>query len=207
MKSAASMFDESPEGVAFATRRGWREERAEAQSTLDPRTVTAAPPPVSSSSRQRELDPQRAAPDRRRGDAGHAVASCRSTPSPTTSGWSSCWDSPLFTREGSYGAVVDGRVAAISFLTANQEHGRAFNMFTATGARVPRPRTRARRQARLDALGRRARHHAARDHERRDERADARDQPPARLPAGGPPRRVSSRTGTASSRGRRGPVR
>ena len=43
------------------------------------------------------------------------------------------WDSPLFTREGSYGAVVDGRVAAISFLTREPGARRAFNMFTATG--------------------------------------------------------------------------
>ena len=132
VKSAASMFDESPEGVAFATRRGWREERAEAQSTLDPRTVTATPPADVELVPAAELDPHEL----------HRIdeEATRDMPSlvpidaiPYDEWLEFVWDSPLFTREGSYGAVVDGRVAAISFLTANQEHGRAFNMFTATG--------------------------------------------------------------------------
>ena len=132
VKSAASMFDESPDGVAFATRRGWREERAEAQSTLDPRTVTATPPADVELVPAAELDPHEL----------HRIdeEATRDMPSlvpidaiPYDEWLEFVWDSPLFTREGSYGAVVDGRVAAISFLTANQEHGRAFNMFTATG--------------------------------------------------------------------------
>ena len=132
VKNAASMFDESPEGIAFATRRGWREERAETQSTLDPRTVTTAPPPGVELVPAAELDPHEL----------HRIdeEATRDMPSlvpidaiPYDEWLEFVWDSPLFTREGSYGAVVDGRVAAISFLTANQEHGRAFNMFTATG--------------------------------------------------------------------------
>ena len=132
VKSAASMFDESADGVAFATRRGWREERAEAQSTLDPRTVTATPPTDVELVPAAELDPHEL----------HRIdeEATRDMPSlvpidaiPYDEWLEFVWDSPLFTREGSYGAVVDGRVAAISFLTANQEHGRAFNMFTATG--------------------------------------------------------------------------
>ena len=43
------------------------------------------------------------------------------------------WDSPLFTREGSYGAVVDGRVAAISFPDREPGARTRVNMFTATG--------------------------------------------------------------------------
>jgi GNAT superfamily N-acetyltransferase len=132
VKSAASMFDESPEGVAFATKRGWREERAETQSTLDPRTVTTLPPPDVELVPAAELDPHEL----------HRIdeEATRDLPSlvpidaiPYDEWLEFVWDSPLFTREGSYGAVVDGRVAAISFLTANLEHGRAFNMFTATG--------------------------------------------------------------------------
>jgi GNAT superfamily N-acetyltransferase len=132
VKSAASMFDESPEGIAFATRRGWHEERAEAQSTLDPRTVTATPPAGIELVPAAELDPHEL----------HRIdeEATRDMPSlvpidaiPYDEWLEFVWDSPLFTREGSYGAVIDGRVAAISFLTANQEHGRAFNMFTATG--------------------------------------------------------------------------
>jgi GNAT superfamily N-acetyltransferase len=132
VKDAASMFDESPEGVAFATKRGWREERAETQSTLDPRTVTTAPPSDVELLPAAQLDPREL----------HRIdeEATRDMPSlvpidaiPYDEWLEFVWDSPLFTREGSYGAVVEGRVAAISFLTANLEHGRAFNMFTATG--------------------------------------------------------------------------
>jgi len=42
---AAAMFHENDEGVAFARRRGWKEERAETLSTLDPRTVDDVPDP------------------------------------------------------------------------------------------------------------------------------------------------------------------
>ena len=42
------------------------------------------------------------------------------------------WDNPLFTRDGSFGAVVDGRVASISLLIANTELGRGTNIFTGT---------------------------------------------------------------------------
>jgi GNAT superfamily N-acetyltransferase len=129
---ASSMFDESTEGIAFARKRGWAEERAETLATLDPRIVTQAPPsdvelrPVS------ELHPH----DVHRIDE----ETTRDLPSlvqideiPYDEWLGFVWENPLFTRDGSYGAVVDGRLAAISFLTANLEHGRAFNMFTATG--------------------------------------------------------------------------
>jgi len=39
---------------------------------------------------------------------------------------------PLFEREGSFVAVVDGAVAAVSLLVADRESGRATNMFTGT---------------------------------------------------------------------------
>ena len=42
------------------------------------------------------------------------------------------WDNPLFTREGSFGAVVDGRVAAVTLLLVNTDIGRGVNMFTGT---------------------------------------------------------------------------
>ena len=42
------------------------------------------------------------------------------------------WHNPLFTSDGSFGAVIDGRVAAVSLLLANFEWGRAVSMFTGT---------------------------------------------------------------------------
>jgi len=128
---ASSMFDESPESVAFAHKRGWAEERAETLSSLDPRTVTQPPPPDVDLRPVAELDPREV----------HRIdeEATRDLPSlvqideiPYDEWLDFVWDNPLFTREGSYGAVVDGHLAAISFLVANLEHGRAFNMFTAT---------------------------------------------------------------------------
>ena len=128
---ASSMFDEAPESVDFARNRGWAEERAETQSILDPRTVTERQPLDVELVPAVELDPHEL----------HRIdeEGTRDLPSlvpidaiPYDEWLEFVWESPLFTREGSYGAVVDGRVAAISFLTANLEHGRAFNMFTAT---------------------------------------------------------------------------
>jgi GNAT superfamily N-acetyltransferase len=128
---AASMFDESAEGVAFARTRGWSEERAETLSMLDPRTVTDPPPPDVELVPAAQLDTH----DLHRLDE----EATRDMPSlvqideiPYDEWLGFVWEAPLFMREGSYGAVVDGQLAAISFLTANLEHGRAFNMFTAT---------------------------------------------------------------------------
>lgn len=132
VKSAASMFTESADGVAFARARGWREERAETQSTLDPRTVSAAPPTDVELVPAAELDTHEL--HRLDEEATRDMPSLVPIDAIPYEEWIDfVWESPLFTREGSYGAVVDGRVAAISFLTANPEHGRAFNMFTATG--------------------------------------------------------------------------
>jgi GNAT superfamily N-acetyltransferase len=128
---AASMFDESSESVAFARTRGWSEERAETLSVLDPRTVSDPPPSDVELVPVAQLDTH----------ALHRIdeEATRDMPSlvqveeiPYEEWLGFVWDNPLFMREGSYGAVVDGHVAAISFLTANLEHGRAFNMFTAT---------------------------------------------------------------------------
>ena len=54
--------------------RGWREERAETQSTLDPRTVTDDAAGGCRARARGGARPARAAPDRRGGDARHAVA-------------------------------------------------------------------------------------------------------------------------------------
>jgi GNAT superfamily N-acetyltransferase len=129
---AASMFDESAESVAFARKRGWSEERAETLSTLDPRTVTDPPPSDVELVPVAQLDTHEL--HRLDEEATRDMPSLVPVDEIPYDEWLGfVWESPLFTREGSYGAVVDGRVAAISFLTASPEHGRAFNMFTATG--------------------------------------------------------------------------
>ena len=64
-------------------------------------------PPRMSSSSPRGARSARAAPDRRGGDAGHAGA--RGGRGIPYDEWLEfVWDNPLFTREGSFGAVVDG---------------------------------------------------------------------------------------------------
>jgi GNAT superfamily N-acetyltransferase len=129
---AASMFDESAESVAFARKRGWAEERAETLSTLDPRTVSDPPPSDVELVPVAQLDTHEL--HRLDEEATRDMPSLVQIDAIPYDEWLGfVWESPLFTREGSYGAVVDGRVAAISFLTASLEHGRAFNMFTATG--------------------------------------------------------------------------
>jgi GNAT superfamily N-acetyltransferase len=128
---ATSMFDESPESIAFAQKRGWAEKRAETISMLDPRTVTAAPPAGVELVPTSELDPHELHRiDEETTRDLPALVQIEEIPYDEWLGF--VWDDPLFTREGSFGAVVDGKVAAISFLTANLDHGRAFNMFTAT---------------------------------------------------------------------------
>jgi GNAT superfamily N-acetyltransferase len=132
VESAASMFDESVESVGFARKRGWIEKRAETVSTLDPRTVTEQPPSDLELVPAASLDPH----DLHRIDEETtrdlpALVQIEEIPYDEWVGF--VWDNPLFMREGSYGALVEGQLAAISFLTANLEHRRAFNMFTATG--------------------------------------------------------------------------
>jgi GNAT superfamily N-acetyltransferase len=129
---AASMFDESAESVAFARKRGWSEERAETLSTLDPRTVCNPPPSDVELVPVAQLDTHEL--HRLDEEATRDMPSLVQIDEIPYDEWLGfVWDNPLFTREGSFGAVVDGRVAAISFLIASLEHGRAFNMFTATG--------------------------------------------------------------------------
>jgi GNAT superfamily N-acetyltransferase len=126
---ALTTFVETDDAVSFATARGWRETRAEVFASLDPRTVTEEPDlltqPVG------DLDPREV----------HTVDEEATRDMPSTEAveaipfdeWTALvWDNPLFTREGSFGAVVDGRVVALSMILANAESGRAFSIFTGT---------------------------------------------------------------------------
>jgi RimJ/RimL family protein N-acetyltransferase len=130
-RQATSMFEESEAGVSFASRRGWTEARAETLSLLDPRTVSERPDPAFDVRPARALDPREL----------HRIdeETTRDMPAFEQVGeidyqeWCDfVWDSPLFTRDGSFGAVVDDRVASISLLVGNTELGRGMNMFTGT---------------------------------------------------------------------------
>jgi GNAT superfamily N-acetyltransferase len=126
------VFDETDAGVAFATKRGWREERAETLSVLDPRGLAELPDPAIELVPVRDLDTHEL--HRIDEEATHDLPAVEEIEAIPYEDWLAfVWDNPLFTREGSFGAVVDGRVAAVSFLLVNRQLGRGLNMFTATG--------------------------------------------------------------------------
>jgi RimJ/RimL family protein N-acetyltransferase len=127
----ATTFTESPEGVRFATARGWREERAETLAVLDPAEVDVVPDASAEIKPARDLDPHEL--HRVDEEATRDMPSLEAIESIPYDEWLAfVWDNPLFTRDGSVGAVVDGRVAAVSLLLANVEAGRALSMFTGT---------------------------------------------------------------------------
>lgn len=131
-------FDENDAGVAFATRRGWSEARAETLSVLDPREVDARPDSSVEVLPACDLDPREL--HRIDEEATRDMPAFEAIGEIDYDEWLDfVWDNPLFTREGSFGAVVDGRVAAVSLLLVNTDVGRAANMFTGT-ARAHRGR-------------------------------------------------------------------
>jgi GNAT superfamily N-acetyltransferase len=130
-RQATSLFEESEAAVEFARRRGWREARAETLALLDPRTVSETPDPTVDVRPARELDPREL--HRIDEEATRDMPAFEVVGEIRYEDWCNfVWDSPLFTRDGSFGAVVDGRVASISLLMANTDVGRGMNMFTGT---------------------------------------------------------------------------
>jgi GNAT superfamily N-acetyltransferase len=124
-------FPESDDGVAFATARGFREERAEAESVLDPRTVEERAAPHLDLRRVADVDPRLV--------YEADMAATRDMPStepideiPYEEWVGHVLEHPLFTAEGSFVAMVDGVAAAVSLLLADEESGRGANMFTGT---------------------------------------------------------------------------
>jgi GNAT superfamily N-acetyltransferase len=128
---AAAAFDESESGVAFATSRGWREARGESLSLLDPTSVTEVPDPSLDLRPVRDLDPRELhAVDE---EATRDMPSIEELDAIQYDDWLAfVWNNPLFARDGSFGAVVDGRVVSLSLILANPDAGRAFSMFTGT---------------------------------------------------------------------------
>jgi RimJ/RimL family protein N-acetyltransferase len=124
-------FDESAAGVSFATHRGWSEARAETLSMLDPREVSARPDPSVDLVPARDLDPREL--HRIDEEATRDMPAFEEVAEIDYDEWVDfVWDNPLFTRDGSFGAMVDGRVAAVSLLLVNTDIGRGVNMFTGT---------------------------------------------------------------------------
>ena len=178
-----SSFHENDAGVAFATKHGFRHVRAEAEAAVDPRTVHELPPagvdlrPVSIVDPhlvyvvdlEATLDmPQTETVDHVRYDewVDHVLRH------------------PGFTTEGSFVAMVDEVAAAVSMLLVDFDSGRGVSMFTGT-LRAYRGRGLA-LAVKLASIRWAAAHGITvlADDERRDERGDARRQPPARLRAG-----------------------
>jgi GNAT superfamily N-acetyltransferase len=129
--SALASFPENDAGVAFATARGFHEERAGAQSVLDPRTVDERPAPNIDLRSVADVDPRLV--------YEVDIAATRDMPStepideiPYEEWVGHVLDYPFFTAAGSYVAMVDGVAAAVSLLIADEEGGRGANMFTGT---------------------------------------------------------------------------
>lgn len=129
--SLSTTFEENADGVSFALARGFGEVRRETTSVVDPRSLQAQSPedvvvrPIS------EIDPRIA--------YDVDIAATRDVPYEGTivdldyEEWATLvLDYPIFAREGSFVAYVDGQPAAVSLLTADLESGRGGNMFTGT---------------------------------------------------------------------------
>ena len=123
-------FFETPRAVAFARARGFREERAERISVVDPRTLGTEP----SAARVQpcsQVDPkvlwqinEAVTPDvPGRGNPSHM---------PFDEWREFVLERPLYRPEGSFVAYADGEPAAVSMLAADLETGRAVTILTGT---------------------------------------------------------------------------
>lgn len=123
-------FDENDGGVAFAAERGFHETRAETHSVLDPATVDDAPPADVLLVSLADADPR----DAYEVDmaATRDMPMTEPMPDMTYDEWARhVIDHPLFTRDGSFVAYVEGRAAGVSLLLSDGD-GRATSMMTGT---------------------------------------------------------------------------
>lgn len=128
--SLLTTFEENEPGVAFAHRRGFREVRAETNSSVDPRTVGERPSPEVDLRPVADVDPLLV----------YAVDMEATRDIPATEPMNVMpyedWrqhvlEHPLFAPEGSFIAMVDGVAAAVSLILVD-DNGRATSMFTGT---------------------------------------------------------------------------
>lgn len=128
-----TLFDENDAGVAFARAHAFAEARAEVWSVLDPRVVSEEPDSSVELVPAGELDPREL--HRVDEEATRDMPSHDQVQEIRYEDWLNfVWRHPFFTRDGSVGALVDGELAAVSFLLADPSRGRAVNMFTGTTA-------------------------------------------------------------------------
>jgi GNAT superfamily N-acetyltransferase len=126
-----SMFDENDDGVAFAEARGFTLSRAESWSVVDPRTVTEVPDGDVVLVPADELDPHEL--HRLDEEATHDMPSTTDVTTIPYEDWLRfVWENPFFSKRGSFGAIADGRLGALTFLLADTATGRGTTMFTAT---------------------------------------------------------------------------
>ncbi len=109
--SLMATFDENDAGVAFAAQRGFREVRAESHSVVDPATVNDVPPagvavvPVADADLREVYEVDMA--------ATRDMPLTEQVPDLSYEEWAEhVLEHPLFTRQGSFVALVDGHVAA-----------------------------------------------------------------------------------------------
>jgi GNAT superfamily N-acetyltransferase len=128
--SVLTTFDENEAGIAFARGRGFREVRAETNSSVDPRTVDERPSPEIDLRPVAEADPVLV----------YTVDMEATRDIPATEPMNVMpyedWrqhvlEHPLFAPEGSFVAMVDGVAAAVSLILVDN-NGRATSMFTGT---------------------------------------------------------------------------
>src|SRR3954469_6605448 len=127
----ATMIFENDDGVAFARRHGFRDERSAVASAVDPRTVDLAPPPDVEVVPASALAPEVVFEI----DAAGMLDEPQANPParvPFAEWRAEFWDEPTLTREGSFVALDHGTPAAIAFLSVAPELGRAESAFTAT---------------------------------------------------------------------------
>jgi GNAT superfamily N-acetyltransferase len=125
-----AQFHENDDGDRFARRRGFRPVRSETVSAADPRAVAVEVPDDVDLRPVAEFEPAQI----------QAVDEAATADMPLTEPMTSfaleewldhVWRHPLFTKEGSFAAVVDGRPVAIS-LIVHDGGQRAASMFTGT---------------------------------------------------------------------------
>ena len=122
-------FHENEEGVAFASRHGFREIRAETESVLAPRSVADPVPQDLEIRPLTDVDPHLAYEVDM--EATHDMPADEPFEEMTYEEWTE-HVLDLFTRDGSFVVMADGVAAALSLLIADPESGRATNMFTGT---------------------------------------------------------------------------
>jgi GNAT superfamily N-acetyltransferase len=126
----STLYTQNPAGDGFARAHGFAEARAETLSALDPRRLEA-PASRGDVVPLRDVDPREV----------YDVDMATTPDVPTTDvvdvmpydEWlDTIWRRPAVTLDGSFGALVDARLAAFTVLATNLDLRRAFTEYTAT---------------------------------------------------------------------------